>query len=295
MNDDRRILISAAVLLTATVALVAALLGWDGNPVRAAAGLFLAWFAPGYALLFALSPNGRDTSERLPLSVPLSFVLAILTGLVLDITRVGLRAPAYVGMLWLLTAALLALGHYRLRRGARVETRADGFDEQTAPMDGDRGAPPSRATAPAAALGTPRPRGAARDGRPWAILGIGGVLLAASIAWAASSLVAASDSPRKPFTVLALEEDYTQVVVENREGRPMRYTLSARVGSSVVQRVEDIQLRDGERRTVQLRRVEFRPEAPGTEEVLLFRQGDTRPYRQLRLQLWDDDRAPTGR
>ena len=82
-------------------------------PLRAVAGLVLALFVPGAAVILATRPSFVAPTAGLVLTFPLSLAVLALTGVVLDRTPWGLRPlPLMTGSL-LVSVVLLAVSGYR--------------------------------------------------------------------------------------------------------------------------------------------------------------------------------------
>ena len=182
-------------------------------PSGIAVGLVLSLFSPGYALLKALFPGGSN-SERFGLSVPASIVLAVVVGALVNFTPFGLSTNLIVLLLWVCTVGLLAVAYVRAPgwQGARA-----GSTARSAPGVGPIGV----------------------------IVTV--LVVAASGAWATSSLVTASRTTPKPFTVLAVNgangvqvpgEPFT-VTLDNEEGQPMQYDLQVSVDGNLVSRTAE--------------------------------------------------------
>ncbi len=115
MRKNLDLLVTAVVALagTATVLLV------DGGVVRGAGGVLLVLMLPGYSLQAALVPaRGLESSARLALTLGLSIALAVLAGLVLDVTGIGFGAVEWAAALCVLTVAGCLAAALRRRRAA---------------------------------------------------------------------------------------------------------------------------------------------------------------------------------
>jgi len=110
-------------------------------------------------------------------------------------------------------------------------------------------------------------------------------ILALSTWWAGTALIEASDPNPKPYTVLALQSTKGQnsdhavsIFVKNDEGKAMRYRVELHNNGTLTKEWADITLDDGATRNLELPK----PLAEGIEmEVLLFRQGESEPYRRV--------------
>jgi uncharacterized membrane protein len=108
----RRIGDLAIIASLVLVAVLITRLGVTNIVLRTAVALPLLFFLPGYAVTVALFPrNLPEIPERFLISVGMSLALALLGGLLLNLTRWGLRAESW--SLWLggvtLAACLTAL------------------------------------------------------------------------------------------------------------------------------------------------------------------------------------------
>jgi len=82
------------------------------------AAIFLVLFTPGYALVAALFPSGKeiDWVERVALSVGLSIAVVPLLGLVLNFTPFGIRFPSVVATVVAFTCLLGLVAYFRRMR-----------------------------------------------------------------------------------------------------------------------------------------------------------------------------------
>jgi hypothetical protein len=238
------------ILALATGGLLATLAGLSFAPVRVPLGLVLAWIAPGYALLLLLFPRGLSHASRFALSLPASFALAALAGVILGYVPGGLTVTAVAVTQWALAAAALSASQL-LALGAVVA------------------APGPAATVPARTRPTP------------AAVAIAGVLLCGAVAWAALGIAGAVQWPPTPYTALSVTGvgSDLRVVVENAEGRHAQYAVELQVSGAPAQRWDGISLDSGSH-TALLMHVD---PSGGAAEVRLYRAGDTQPYRTVRL------------
>ena len=121
------------VSLVSAYAMILTLASVDVGVLRAAAGIPLVLFAPGYAIVAAVFPepapdrHGRrgaqlgGRAERLALSVGLSMAVAALIGLALNLTPWGLRSSSWAVVLTMVTVAACAVAAWR-RQGYPVAT-----------------------------------------------------------------------------------------------------------------------------------------------------------------------------
>ncbi len=119
-----RPLIGIALICLAIVGLDAA--GLPIAPFRVAAGVVVAMFMPGAAVMLLVRPRFLADSARLVLSVPISIAILALVGVVLDWTPWGLRPLPLVLASAVVTLALLAIA-------ARSEAAAVTRNPQTGP------------------------------------------------------------------------------------------------------------------------------------------------------------------
>lgn len=120
--DQPDLLIAA---LAAVLAGIAALGALDGLPIiRALLTVPLVLFVPGYALVSALFPAlVVPAVERLLMAVGGSIALAIVAGLVLGVTPIGLNAAAWAMVLVTLTLVLIGVAWARRVRAGVVGAR----------------------------------------------------------------------------------------------------------------------------------------------------------------------------
>jgi uncharacterized membrane protein len=114
-------------LACAGLAVIAAdVAGASLAPVRALAGLVLALFVPGAAVILAIRPPFVAPTAALVLAFPLSLAVLALTGVVLDRSPWGLRPlPLMIGSLFV-SALLLAVSAYRDVRRPEAGPRTRG-------------------------------------------------------------------------------------------------------------------------------------------------------------------------
>jgi uncharacterized membrane protein len=106
--------------VTAAIALLAIATAAADAPaaVRAVPAILLVLVLPGYVLSLALLPARRDPFERLLLSFGLSLCVAVLGGLILDRTGVGLTSRSWsVALAVFVIAAAVVAGHRRGKTG----------------------------------------------------------------------------------------------------------------------------------------------------------------------------------
>jgi uncharacterized membrane protein len=259
----RRFFFDGIVLVGATLCLLTTLMDWSDNPLRIATGLLLSLFGPGYALLQALFPTGPNLAERFGLSVPASFVLAVLVGAFANATF-GLSQSIIVLLLWAVTVGLLGVAYARLVRMPASRRAED-------PFGAARGGQSARF----------RPR-----------FGLGGVVATLLVLvvgfWAVASVVSATHVSAKPFTALSVDgasgvqqsDTPLSVTLDNEEGKPMQYDLQVRVGGREVSRINRIAVDSGAQYSLTLPLLAV--DGPGAD-VIAYRSGDSQPYRVVHV------------
>jgi len=107
-------LIVVACLSVATLS--AAFLGLNMPVLRATLAAPLVFVLPGYALMKALLPDQpRRLAEQLLLSLGSSLAVAVLGGLILNLTPWGIRAESWAGLLCSVTLAACVVAAMRAR------------------------------------------------------------------------------------------------------------------------------------------------------------------------------------
>jgi uncharacterized membrane protein len=98
-NWDLLVLVGLAI-----VQIGFAQLPFDFGIARVALGIPFVLFAPGYALTAAARPDARgDRAESVVLALGLSFVIAVLGGLLLNLTPAGLTRETWIALLGVVT------------------------------------------------------------------------------------------------------------------------------------------------------------------------------------------------
>lgn len=287
MKDDRHSqTINAVVAATAVVSIAAELLSMGVNPLRMVSGIVLVTFGTGYALLAALFPAREmavDRVQRLWWSIPTSFAVAIVIGVLLDSTPIGLAGRPYVLLLGFTTIG--CLGYARLRERWRSPTGHAGAGTEHAVSTAGaeslhRGAVPTRQI-------RATPRRARRMERGWLLFTAPLLLLA--LLWAMLGILQAARTDPKPFTALSLERvsdgaatPSLRITISNREERRMEYDLEVRPRTSEIMRWEAISVDAGADSSIDLSPEQFG--ADGDLEVVLFVHGSPQPYRTLRTR-----------
>ena len=186
------------LFLTAAAISAGSLLPGFPEAARLIAGLLFAWLVPGYSLVFALFGRAPEGAEQLGFSVGGSLIIAALVGVLFDRAGVGVNSGTLVLSLGLLSAVFFAIGLYRQRQ--------------------------------AFPLLSIQQRGWRPLGHPVVLIGAALALVGSGL-WTAQGLAAADHPSGKAFTVLALQDagvngsPSTRVVVDNHEGRTVRYRL----------------------------------------------------------------------
>lgn len=204
------------LLLVGLLTLVAVILAWAGVNNGAAQFLFgvpLVLFIPGYVLVEALSGPGMERSKRLLFSFGLSLLLAIVGGLLLNITPWGLRPETWATWLGLIT--LLAGTKVALQR------RANPSPEP---------------------LETRRPL----SNFKWTQVGLMGaaalVLVAAIVVARSGAAVSASDDPFTQLWAIPDQQASLIVGVLNEEGSPQKYKVQVVAGTTVIKEWASLEL-----------------------------------------------------
>jgi hypothetical protein len=276
---------TAGIVVMTTLASIGTLFQWDVLLVRLVPGLILTWFVPGYALMFALFPFEIEPIERTVLSVVASFVLAILTGVLMDHLPSGLNSGSAVLMLWGMTMVLLAVGHIRLAYAERRRPQDDqanqdaaGPTEQT--LSASISASGLRTDAPNVQREKPSLKYASG-----AVIAI--ALVLASGVWAVSSIFAAVQPDPKPFTALAVEHDplntspdQLRIVLGNHEGLPMRYHLTLQTQEQVIAQWNDVLVDNNAQWVAPLPLLDAHTAA----DLLVYRAGENQIYRRITVR-----------
>jgi uncharacterized membrane protein len=266
LRDDL-VIVTMASLLAAAVALLE-LPTWIRFPI----GLLPVFWLPGYAISVALFPGREiDVVERLVLSVTLSIALVIVLAPVLDLTW-GLGPRPLVIGLTLATVGSCAIAWLR---------RPGGGAGRTICLQGKANR----------SLGWPMPRVV------WLTVAMVGAAVVLTFAAPPARYTefyatgAAGYADTYPRGVQAGAETAITVGIVNREGERTSYNIVAASGSSVVGTLDSIVVDPGQ---TWIGDLSFVIAGPGSDRALdidLFRDGDTSPYRSLRLWL---EVAPAG-
>lgn len=262
------------LILPAAAASLAALLALIHAPwgVRLPLGVLATLYLPGHALSLIAFPHARDLrrAERASLSIGLSLVLVAVAALALDRSPAGLKPLPLIVALTALTVGLTAIA-WRLRTalGGAVEMAPD-----------------------------PRRLPALSRRAPRATLVLGATLVLACLA-----LFVVLGGPQPPSTSFYLlgkdgsAEQYPRTAlvgqgvtiiagIVNRERSTSTYVIVVRDGDAILATTSSISV--AVEQTNELS-VTFAPNRAGRDqrfEITLHKDGDARPYRQLRL--WVD-------
>ena len=254
------------------------------DAVRVALGLPFVLFFPGYALIAALFPGRQalDGLERVALSFGLSLAVTPLLGLGLNYTPWGIRLNPILISLTVFTFLLSLTAFFRRRKLPAEEIYYPVFQ-----------------------LGLPR----------WSELGrldrFLSVVLVLAVLFAVGSIVYVVTTPKtgEKFTEFYIlgpggkAADYPRnlapgqngqviVGVVNHEYRPVTYYVEIEAAGYVKERTAPFQLTGGRKWERSVSFAVYKPQSNLEVEFLLFRQGDTQPYRSLHL--WVDVAARPG-
>lgn len=218
------------------------------SSVGVVAGLVLSMFGSGYALLCALFPTRRRMEERIALSFPLSFALAVLDGTLLNLTPFGLAPAPIIATLCACTVVFAAIGYYRQPFRLSIHWQRPAFGEMV----------------------------------------FGAVLLCAAGGWAASSVVSASQVEPKAFTALSVDgangvpapDQSASVTLDNEEGHPMHYDLEINRAGTILSRVDNVSLESGAHYSLIL--PPLAADGSGAD-VVAYVSGASEPYRRIHI------------
>lgn len=242
----------------------------EGNSIHVLSGLLLSWFIPGFALMIVLYPNEPILSIRsVILSIITSFVLDILVGTLLDILNLGLNELGFVIGLWLITVLLLIIGTSTFYTSSRIsssQTEIDSIRQSTFK------------------LSLVSVFEFARSNYVVILLLVS--VLFITVSWAFRvNLRAANDVKPKTFTALAIDplndvtNKHLRITIDNREGKSMVYRLEMRRNSVLFMEWENIILSQGEQWAVEIPLSQL----VSQNDLRLFRNGESEPYRQVHL------------
>ena len=246
--------------------------------IRIVLGVLFCLFLPGYALVAVLFTRSKTISalERFGLSIGISIAAVALIGLGLNYTPFGITVESTLFSVAGFTVIMAGLALYRRRRLQPDER----FEVN---------------------LETVRALGAALKGRN-RLDRVLNITLAVVILGVIATLSFTALSPKTgerftEFGVLGSEgqmagyprqlalgqEAALTVMITNREGEPVSYHLTIRIGGRLLNEIGPIDLEAEESWQKQ---VYFTPVQPGPDqkvELLLFRGEDSTPYRSLHI------------
>jgi uncharacterized membrane protein/LysM repeat protein len=269
---DLFLVVVSSLVLTALILAIPSV-----EAVQIVLALPLALFLPGYTLVAALFPRkgDLDPSERIALSVGLSIAIVPLTGLALNYSPWGVRLDPILAFvtLFIVLAAVAAVLRRRLLppdeafglvihvRGARSSrTRlASGFLTLVLVL--------SAAGLGVAAFVAATSRGDSERFTDFYVLGAGGK---------------AEDYPSQ---VKAGESATVVLGVANHEGEDIAYRIAVMIDGENSDSIDNLLLADGESWE---NRIELDPAHASDDqkvEFLLYKDGESDPYRSLRLFL----------
>ncbi|MCL6479106.1 MAG: DUF1616 domain-containing protein [Peptococcaceae bacterium] len=272
VKNEFKIIIGLSLLLILVISAV------DIHVLRIALGLPFILFFPGYALIAALFPGREDLDsiERVALSFGLSIAVVPLIGLMLNCTPLGIRLYPILVSLNLFILAMSLLG-WRRRNRLPEEKRLS------------------------IEVNISFPRWAGMSGTDKAL----SVLLVAAVLFAAGALVYVINTPKagERFTEFYIlgpggkAEGYPRELpagrqgsvilgVVNHEHEKVEYRVDVRAAGKLIGTVDGVILDHQEKYE---RPLQFPVEDPGKNikvEFLLYRKGDSEPYRTLHL--WVD-------
>lgn len=240
---------------------------------RIPAGVFVAFFVPGYAALLALNGAGRagkfTLMQHLVLSIPLSFAFAVIAGVLLNDTPLGVRPLPSILITCFVSLLLLFVAWWRARAGGSVTTRSAG----------------------GSAVGTRR---RALNAAEQVLLSVLLGALAVSVVWAGYGIVLTSRDIAPPFTELYITqipvvtgddtptEGSITVALNNHEARQMSYELRLLVHTSgvsnIVAQEQQIIVEAG---STWERTFALQIKCRDLVEAQLWLQGQQEPYRQV--------------
>lgn len=244
------------------------------QPLRLTGALLLVLWLPGFALTLALFPRGDHLAlpERLTLAFPLSVAATTVAALALNATPVGFRVPALAATLGAAAAGAIALG--LLRRALE-------------PAPHQPPIPPGERAGRRRQGGTALLMGVAAAA---AVVVIGTVVFVVTREAQVESTelyVLSADGRAEAYPLGASGGERAAILlgVANHEGEPRAFTLELRVADQLLQRIDLGTLEDGQvwERPLPLPVVERTAEQ--RLDILLFRAGDSEPYRQVNLLL----------
>ncbi|OPX87360.1 MAG: hypothetical protein A4E54_01716 [Pelotomaculum sp. PtaB.Bin117] len=242
---------------------------------RFALGLIFVLFSPGYALIAALFParDELDVIERVALSFGLSIAVVPLLGLILNYTPWGIRLYSILLTLLVFTILLFVIAIYR-RNKLSVEKRfVVSFNADTIKWSNlsrlDRILSLALAGTIIFTLGglhyiAAAPKVSAKC-TEFYILGPGG------------------EAEGYPHALKTGEEKEVILGIVNHECRPVSYAAEVRMDGYVKARLGPFVLNHGEKKEESVKLSVYEPHENLKVEFLLFKDGESEPYRFLHL------------
>ncbi|RJQ29656.1 MAG: DUF1616 domain-containing protein [Peptococcaceae bacterium] len=246
-----------------------------GGALRVILGLPYVLFFPGYCLIAALFPakNDLDGIERAALSFGLSIAVTPLIGLVLNYTSWGIRlVPIFISLFFFI-AVMSAVAWYRRRK---LPAGEDYF--------------------PVLEVNLPRWSELTGVDRVFSVALVMAVLFATGSIY---YVVAAPKVGEKftefyilglggkvegyPGEIKAGEKGEVIAGIVNHEYEPKKYFVEIKVDGERPERLGPVELAHGQKWEEQLSFYSARPQENAKVEFLLYREGDTEPYRSLHL------------
>jgi len=106
-----------AILVAAALLVLIGVLGVPLGPLRIVAGILVTFCAPGYALLLLIQPHQLAAISRFILSVPLSLALAIIWGVILNLSPFGVYPAGLAAGMALAALVLFGVAAWLRRQG----------------------------------------------------------------------------------------------------------------------------------------------------------------------------------
>jgi uncharacterized membrane protein len=258
-----------ATLFVTLVAIVVLVIR-PGNTISVAFGLFLSWFAPGFALMSLLNPERSLSPNTVVLSVVVSYAIDIVIGLSLEVLDLGLNELGFVVGLWLVTILLLMVGAFANRSGIGLRGQAVA---NTTWRGLFRGVKESGLSHKAIRIHYP-------------LYGVTIVALVSAVLLTSQVVVKAARVESRPFTALSIEslaakagDGHVRVVIENQENKAVVYRLELLRDGDLLEEWESIALGQHEQWALDLSSSQL----VGETSFRLFVQGESQPYRQIHL------------
>jgi uncharacterized membrane protein len=254
------------------------------NYGRIILGLPLVLFFPGYVLIAAMFPGKADLGgiERAALSFGLSIAVAPMIGLGLNYTPWGIRLVPVLVSLLIYIFLLSGITFYRRRKIARDERFVPTFDIDLPVL-------------------SEMPK---LEKISSVILVLAILFTAGSIAYAATVhktgekftefyiLGPGGKAGGYPTDLTVGQQTQVIVGVVNHEYSTVNYTIQVKNGEHVQATVQPVILDNGQKWEKPVAFVFYAPHEGAELQFLLFRQGDTSPYRSLHLWVTVKASAP---